>query len=369
MGCVRLGAPMRQVLQELGVGGTRPGIRGAGLAGVALALSWHGPSLYPPTAGSVKLPAWTPGGMGWDVPGMQGSPRAIWTEAAPRRASEDQPWRVWGRGGFSSRRSLGLGGQEPICSPLPLSVTASSWAAPSVRREGIRATAPGKGPSPRPPRAPRRGEGASGSSGWPGAWVGGRRFQRGHRLPPSFWPGPPGPLHRTGGHTSRVDIPPSCPWRPAAFVFLGLHKMAAAALRHFVCEAGRRAGGPAGEEGGRPLPARLPRVAWTEPSTSPRPSPALAAAALGLAPAHVLARPSGNPGPSPSLASPLAAPQTSLTSRRRCCEAEPRRAIIKAMLLEGVLGSHRAGMDGSRNDAHPSGWGWAPQTMTGPGLF
>jgi len=32
------------------------------------------------------------------------------------------------------------------------------------------------------------------------------------------------------------------------------------------------------------------------------------------------------------------------------------------MLLEGVLGSHGAGMDGSRNDARPSGWGWAPQT-------
>jgi len=102
------------------VGGTRPGIHGAGLAGVALALPCHGLSLYPPAVGRVKLPAWTPGGVGRDVPGMQGSPRAIWSEAAPRRASKEQPLRVWGRGRFSSRRSPGLGGQgRPLKSSHP----------------------------------------------------------------------------------------------------------------------------------------------------------------------------------------------------------------------------------------------------------
>lgn len=193
----------------------------------------------------------------------------------------------------------------------------------------------------------------------------GGRLQRGHRL--SSAPGRALQASaRPGGCASRVDIPPSCPRLPAAFVFLGLHKMAAAALRHFVCEAGGQAARRGRETTVRPLP----RVAWTEPSSSPRPSSALAAAALGLAPAHVLARPSGNPGPSPSPAGPLAAPQPSLTSRRRCCEAEPRRAVIKAMLLEGVLGIPGAGTDGSRNDSRLSGRGWAAQTRCyGAGSF
>lgn len=111
------------------------------------------------------------GGMCWDVPGMQGSPQAIWSEATPRRARKDHCLRGWGRGRFSPGRSPGLGGQEPMLTP-PLSVTTSRWAAPSVRQESISATAQSKSSSPGPPRAPQRSEGASGSSGWPGAWAG-----------------------------------------------------------------------------------------------------------------------------------------------------------------------------------------------------
>lgn len=86
-----------------------------------------------------------------------------------------------------------------------------------------------------------------------------------------LWPGPPGPPCRPGGHTSRVDVRPSCPRLPAAFVFLGLHKMAAAALRHFVCEAGGRAARRGRREGDH-CPAACPE--WPGRSPAPAPAPA-----------------------------------------------------------------------------------------------
>lgn len=196
------------------------------------------------------------------------------------------------------------------------------------------------------------------------------RLQRGHRLSSAPRPGPPGlrtarRLHFQSGHSSFLPPAAGCLCLPGA-AQNGRRSPPPFCVR----PAGRRPGGG----GGRETTVRpLPRVAWTEPSSSPRPSSALAAAALGLAPAHVLARPSGNPGPSPSPAGPLAAPQPSLTSRRRCCEAEPRRAVIKAMLLEGVLGIPGAGTDSSRNDSRLSGRGGGgglPRlAATGPGLF
>lgn len=88
---MRWGA-VRQVLWELGKGVTAsPEL----VLLVTPALPWHGRScqlsLCPPAAGGMRLPAWTQGGMRWDVPGMQGRPRAIWSEATPRQGKQRPP--------------------------------------------------------------------------------------------------------------------------------------------------------------------------------------------------------------------------------------------------------------------------------------
>lgn len=172
---------------------------------------------------------------------------------------------------------------------------------------------------PAPPRAPRRGCWAFGA---PGSWALGQ--EKGSRKgpacasPPAGPPGPPrrreaasgpdGPCCRFGVHPPRL---------PASFVRRGLHKMSAAALRHFVSAAGRRGGGPEREAAGRPLPP--PALgAWTEPSAAP-PSPGLGQAALDLAPADILAGRSG--APAPRSAPPGLARRTEMlqTGARRSC--------------------------------------------------
>lgn len=219
------------------------------------------------------------------------------------RASEDHPWRVWGRAGFSSRRSRGLGGREPVSTPASqchcLTLDSLLWKVGGHPCHPPRARA-----RPQDHPEPLGGiEGTSGGSGWPGP-----RQAEGCREGTACSPSPSRALWASAQPAALPEwtflLPaPGCrlplsswgctkwPPQPSAILCVRL--------------AGRRPG----RGGGRETTVRpLPRVAWTEPSSSPRPSSALAAAALGLAPAHVLARPSGNPGPSPSPASPLAAP-------------------------------------------------------------
>ncbi|XP_040346482.1 collagen alpha-1(I) chain isoform X1 [Herpailurus yagouaroundi] len=223
-------------------------------------------------------------------------------------------------------------------SRLPPRIAAPSRAISSVRRESVSATALGKSFSPDHPEPLERV-----SSGW--RELGQEEASReGTACPPPnfFWPGPPGPPRRRGGRTSRVDITPPCrcgacpcPGLLAAFVFLGLHKMAAAAFRHFVSEAGGRV---AGGGGGRETTARPPAPSGLDGAQQqPPPQPGLGRGCPGLGTSQSLGKAVREPRPFTQPAGPLATPQPPLTSRRRCCRPEPRRAVIKAMLLEGVL--------------------------------
>lgn len=69
----------------------------------------------------------------------------------------------------------------------------------------------------------------------------------------------------------------------------------------------------------------------------PPPQPGLGRGCPGLGTSQSLGKAVREPRPFTQPAGPLATPQPPLTSRRRCCRPEPRRAVIKAMLLEGVL--------------------------------
>lgn len=194
--------------------------------------------------------------------------------------------------------------------PPPTAVNAQSWASSHMRWESVGATALGrKGASTT--RSPlKRVTGAFGTQGsWElGPEEGSRKCPA---CPLSFRPAPPRTQHRAGvrlpqckflaaalGRIPALAAVCLCP--PSAFVRRGLHKMAATALRHFVPEAGGR------EDGGDHC-ARLPCVAWTEPSAAP-PSPGLGQAALDLAPADILAGRSGAPAPLPAPPGPRATP-------------------------------------------------------------
>lgn len=234
---------------------------------------------------------------------MQGRPQAIWSEAALHQGKRRPPLEGLGQSRIFIQKEP-RPGRPGACVHPCLSMSLPHAGQPPL--EGGRASVPptpGKGSSPRSPRAPGRDEGTSGGSGWPGP-----RQAEGCREGTACSPSPSRALWASAQPAALPEwtflLPaPGCrlplsswgctkwPPQPSAILCVRL--------------AGRRPG----RGGGRETTVRpLPRVAWTEPSSSPRPSSALAAAALGLAPAHVLARPSGNPGPSPSPASPLAAP-------------------------------------------------------------
>lgn len=168
--------------------GMWPGVPEAGLAGVPVALPWHGRScqlsLCLPAVGRKKLPAWT---TGWDVlgcPWNAGQPSGHLVRGHPASGKERLPFAGLGQRMIFTRKEPRPGRPGAYAHPASQRHRLA-LGRPSVRQESISATAQAKSSSPGPPRAPQRGEGASGSSGWPGAWAGGR-FQRGHCLPPSL---------------------------------------------------------------------------------------------------------------------------------------------------------------------------------------
>lgn len=177
----------------------------------------------------------------------------------------------------------------------------------------------------------------------------------------------PLPLARPSRDISGVMLLPCLPPRPlalAAFVFQGLHKMAATALRHFVTEAGSVLGRGEGSvlgrgEGREGDPCSLPAlVAWTEPSTSPA-CLALAMATPGLA--QPLGRVAWESWPLTQPCQPLATAEAG-------CTPEPGSSVPEAMLREGLLSGVGAEVDGSRSGVCQVE-GLSQVLSTGAGLF